>query len=282
VAPLDRLVAECAELGGHALAVPTDVTDEAAVQALAERAIERFRRVDAWVNNAGVYTVGRFVDTPPAAFRRTVEVNLMGSVHGARAILPHFRAQGAGVLVQVASIDAHLPAPLVSAYVASKWAVLGLAESLRQEVRDLDCVHVAVVSPAAVDTPLWQHAANYTGREIKAASPTYAPEQVARAIADQIERPRREVLVGAVGRAMARQRRLAPAMTDRLFAAFMDRDQLTDRPAPPTDGALFEPVASGTGATGGWRTVHPRTRGRLLAAGAGAALAGAALVVARR
>jgi NAD(P)-dependent dehydrogenase (short-subunit alcohol dehydrogenase family) len=186
------------------------------------------------------------------------------------------------VLVNVASVDAHAPAPYVSAYVASKFAVLGWSESLRQELRDLPGVHVAVVSPAAVDTPLFQHAANYSGRELKALTPTYAPEQVAKAIADVVERPRREVIVGLAGRVLARQRRLAPALTDAAFAKQVGRDQFGDRRAAPTDGNLFEPVPYGTEATGGWQTVHPRTRRRALVVGASAGLAGLGLLALRR
>jgi NAD(P)-dependent dehydrogenase (short-subunit alcohol dehydrogenase family) len=178
-------------------------------------------------------------------------------------------------------VDAHLATRLVSAYVASKWAVLGLSEALRQELRDLADVHVAVVSPAAIDTPLFQHTANYSGRELVALSPTYAPEQVAGAIAALIERPRREVIVGAMGRVLARQRRLAPALTDRLFAAQMARDQFGDGSATPSHGNLFEPMAAGTDVTGGWRTVRPRRR-RALALGAAAGIAGAAALAWRR
>jgi short-subunit dehydrogenase len=280
--PLVSLVDECKRHGAEALAVPTDVTDPGAVERLAERARERFGHVDAWVNNAGVYLVGRFEDTPLEAFRRVLEVNLLGCVHGARAILPHFRSRRAGVLVNVASVDAHVPAPLVSAYVASKFAVLGWSESLRQELRDLEDVHVAVVSPAASDTPLFQHAANYSGRPVKALTPTYAPQQVAETIAALIERPQREVIVGAAGRLLARQRRLAPALTDRIFAKQMSVDQFGDGAAAPTDGNLFEPIAHGTEETGGWRTVHPRTRRRALVVGTATGVVGLTVLALRR
>lgn len=264
---LEDVAAECAALGGEAIAVPTDVSDEAQVQALAARAVERFGVIDAWVNNASVYMVGRFEDTPPDAFRRLIDVNLFGSVHGARAALPHFRERGRGVLVFTTSIDAHLPAPLVSAYAASKWAVYGFAESLRQELRDDREIHVSLVSPAAIDTPLFHHAANYSGRRLKAISPTYEPEKVARAIRRQVERPRREVIVGGAGKLAAAQRRLSPALTDAAFSFLTKRDHFAEGEAPPSAGNLWEPVVEGTAASGGWQTV-PRGARRIVLVGA--------------
>ena len=79
---LEELARQCQAAGGQALAVPTDVTDEAAVAELARRAVERFGRIDVWVNNAGVYLLGSLEAIPPAAFRRVLETNFFGYVHG--------------------------------------------------------------------------------------------------------------------------------------------------------------------------------------------------------
>jgi NAD(P)-dependent dehydrogenase (short-subunit alcohol dehydrogenase family) len=112
---LEELARECEAAGGPALAVPTDVTDEAAVAELARRAVERFGRIDVWVNNAGVYLLGLLEATPPEAFRRVLETNFFGYVHGARAVLPHFREQGHGVLINNASVYSHVGAPWLTA-----------------------------------------------------------------------------------------------------------------------------------------------------------------------
>ncbi len=264
------------------MAVPTDVTDEAAVQRLAQAAVERFGGVDIWVNNAGVYAVGRFEDTPSEAFARIHETNFLGSVYGARAVLPHLRARGAGSLVFVASVESHLPAPLVSAYVSSKWAVRGFAESLRQELRREPDIHVAVISPSAIDTPLFHHSANYTHRQLKAPTPTFAPEKVAGAIVHALERPRRETIVGAAGKLLAWQRRLAPSLADRVFAKQIEVDHFGEGSASPSDGNLFKPMAEGTATTGGWNTVPTGVRRAGLAAGAALAAAiGAGLLLRR-
>ncbi|MEZ0231029.1 MAG: SDR family NAD(P)-dependent oxidoreductase, partial [Planctomycetota bacterium] len=102
--PLERLASECEERGGLAIAVATDVTDEHAVYALAKTAIETFGRIDAWVNNAGVYVAGPFEKVPLDVWRRVLETNVLGVVNGCRAALPYMKEQGAGVLVNVASL----------------------------------------------------------------------------------------------------------------------------------------------------------------------------------
>jgi len=179
---LEELARECQAAGGQALAVPTDMTDEAAVTELARRAVERFGRLDVWVNNAGVYLLGSLEATPPEAFRRVLETNFFGYVNGARAVLPHFRHQSHGVLINNASVYSHVGAPWLTAYVSSKFAVRGFSEALRQELADLPEVHICTVSPSPIDSPIFASAANYSGRAVKAPPPTYPPEQVARAI----------------------------------------------------------------------------------------------------
>ncbi|HEY6864214.1 MAG TPA: SDR family NAD(P)-dependent oxidoreductase, partial [Burkholderiales bacterium] len=120
---LEDAAAECAALGAaSALAVPTDVADADAVERLAERAESAFGRIDVWINNAGVALLGRVEEVPLADFRRVLDVNLFGYVHGARAALRRFRAQGRGVLINNASILGLAGWPYASAYVASKFA----------------------------------------------------------------------------------------------------------------------------------------------------------------
>jgi short-subunit dehydrogenase len=250
-APLQEVADACERLGVGALAVPTDLTDEDAAEELARRAEARFGGIDVWVNNAGVYLAGRFEDTPPEAFRRVLEVNFFGYVAGARAALPRLRARG-GVLINNASVDSAASFPYFSAYVASKWAVRGFSTALRQEYRGTG-VSVCTVLPAAIDTPLFQHAGNYTGRAMKALNPVYSPEMVASAMLRCAERRPREVIVGGAGKLMALQYALAPALAERLFAGQVEADHFrTDVPAPAGPGNLFTPMSEGTDAHGGW------------------------------
>ena len=265
---LREVAAECEQRGARALVVPTDVTDEAAVQELAGSAVGHFGRIDVWVNNAAVTLFARFEDAPPADYRRVIETNLFGYVHGARAAMPLFYRQGSGVLINVGSIMSKVPAPYASAYVVSKHGVRALGECLRQEVvlAGADDVHVCTVMPATIDTPFFQHAANYTGRAVKAMPPVYPAEDVAEKIVDLAQRPEREVVVGNAGRLMELQQTLAQGMTERTLATLIDEQHLADEPAPPTPGNLFAPVGEGTGVSGGWRSDGGSSRSRKLAA----------------
>jgi NAD(P)-dependent dehydrogenase (short-subunit alcohol dehydrogenase family) len=174
---LEALARDCQAAGGQALAVPTDMTDEAAVAELARRAVERVGRIDVWVNNAGVYLLGPLEATPPEAFRQVLETNFFGYVHGARMVLPHFRQQGHGVLINNASVYSHIGAPWLTAYVSSKFAVRGFSEALRQELGDLPDVNVCTVSPSPIDTPIFASTANYSGRAVKAPPPPTRPSR---------------------------------------------------------------------------------------------------------
>jgi short-subunit dehydrogenase len=274
--------AECESLGGRALAVPTDVTDEEAVRELARRAIEHFGRIDVWVNNAAVGLFGRFEETPSDAYRRAIETDLFGTIYGARAVLPYFREQGSGALINNSSVVAKASQPYTSAYVISKFAIRALGESLRQELaldgaKDID---VCTVMPASIDTPFFQHAANYTGRAAKALNPVYDAEKVARTMVRCARRPKREVVVGSAGRMLALQHTLSLGLYERMAARLIDRDHFQDRPAAPSAGSLFEPMQEGTGVSGGWKADDGTSMRR--AALIGAAVTVPALLVWRR
>jgi NAD(P)-dependent dehydrogenase (short-subunit alcohol dehydrogenase family) len=253
---LQEVVAECQRLGKQALAVPTDVTNEAAVENLAQETLARFGRLDVWINNAGVLAAGRFEEIPSEVFNRVIETNFLGYVYGARAALQQFRAQGYGILINNASLESQMGAPYFSPYTASKFAIRGFSESLREEVEALDKIdiHVCTVMPATIDTPLFQHAANYTGRAVKALPPVYEVETAAKTLADLIEHPQREVFVGSAARVLTAMHTAAPAVTEHTFAKQVDKGHLSqNQDVSQTPGNLFEPVYEGTTASGGWK-----------------------------
>jgi len=279
---LAAVARECESRGGRATAVPTDVGDAESVRELARVAVERHGRIDVWVNNAAVTVFGAFEDIPLEDFRRVLDVNVMGYVHGARAALPVMREQGRGVLVNVSSIVGAVTQPYAHAYTMSKFAVRALGGSLRQELRLAHGRGVAVctVLPATMDTPLFQHSANYTGREVVAMPPVYAPERVARAIVRLVRFPRREVVVGPMGRGLILQSKFAPGLVERLMAGQVDRAHLSRRTAaPPASGNLHRPAAGRGSVVGGWHGAR-RTAVRR-AASAAALLAGAAVATRR-
>ncbi len=268
---LKATVDECRRRGAEVLAIPTDVTDEGAVRRLAQQAVAHFGRIDTWVNNAAVTMFAGVESAPMADFRRVVETNLYGYVHGARAVLPVFRAQGEGVLINVSSIAGKVGQPYTSAYTATKHAIRALSMSLRQELW-LDCardVHVCTVMPGVIDTPLFQHAANYTGRAIRPMPPVYTAERVARTIVRLASRPRREVYVGPAARLLAWRQLSRPADTERRMAKLTDKYHLSrKRTAKPTPGNLYRPLP--VSLAGGWHGAA-RTAMRRIAVAAVAA-----------
>lgn len=283
---LEELASECERLGGKALAVPTDVTDERAVKELARKAVENYGRLDVWVNNAGVALFARFEEAPLEEYRRVFETNLFGYVYGAQAALPYFSSQGSGVLINNDSVVAKASQPYTSAYVTSKFAVRGLSESLREELilDGAKDIHVCTVMPASIDTPFFQHGANYTGRAPKALNPVYDAEKVAKAIIRCAERPKREVIVGNAGRMLALQHTLSLGLYERMAARLIDKDHFQNEPAPPTSGNLFEPVQEGSGVSGGWKEARGVISARRMtfAGAVAAAAAGVGLLGWRR
>jgi NAD(P)-dependent dehydrogenase (short-subunit alcohol dehydrogenase family) len=276
-AALNEVVQECERLGGKALAVRADVTDEKQVLHLAAKAIDRFGRIDAWVNAAAVTLLSGFEDAPSDVFRRVVETNFFGYVHGARAALAQFRGQGKGVLINISSVLGKTGAPYSSAYSASKFAIAGFSESLRMELRSTPGIHVCTVFPATVDTPLFQHAANYTGRAVAAPPPVYQPEEVAAAILRCVTRPVREVTVGNVRRTIA-MRSVAPGLAERTYSSKVHREHFLNRPAPASHGNLFDPMPAYNTVHGGWSRGPNSKRALWLSAAFMVAGIGAAVV----
>ncbi|WP_031479776.1 SDR family oxidoreductase [Streptomyces bicolor] len=266
--------------GAQALVVPTDVTDAGAVEELARRAVERFGRIDVWVNAAAVTAFGPFQETPLEDVRKVLDVNIMGYVHGCRAALRVMREQERGTLVNVSSVAGVVSQPYTHAYGMSKYAVRALGASLRQELglEKANDIHVCTVLPATIDTPLFEHAANYTGRKPVAMPPVYSPERVARVIVDLARAPRREVVVGPMGRSMVLESRVAPGMTERMMARQADKTHLSRKESAPAGHGNLHVPAPGQGAThGGWggrrRTMMRRLAVATVTAGAVAGVA---------
>jgi NAD(P)-dependent dehydrogenase (short-subunit alcohol dehydrogenase family) len=273
---LDEVRRACEDEGGTALAVPTDVRDETAVQELAEAALARFGRIDVWVNNAAVTLFARFDEAPSDLYRQVIETNLHGTIHGCRAALPIFRQQGHGVIINNASVFGKMGTPYVSAYATSKHGIVGLSESLRMELVDEPHLNICTILPASIDTPLFQHAANLTGRKVKPMPPVYDADVVADAIVRNAFKPSREAIVGGAGRAMYLQRLMNPPMFERQTAKMVDQKHFQDLPEEHNDGNVTEPVPYGVDVSGGWdSTRRPLTGGAVGAVAALTALAAA-------
>jgi short-subunit dehydrogenase len=270
--PLEEVAAECEAAGAPTLHRTLDVADEEAVERFAAAAVERFGRIDVWVNNAGVMAYGPFLEIPADVFRRVVETNLMGQVHGARAALRRFSDQGSGVLINMSSVWGRVSSPQVSPYIISKNAVRALSECLSGELSAEDDIHIATMVPQAVDTPIFEHAGNYSGHRVRPIPPMLDVEEVARGIEACAESPKREVNYGQAGRVLEILYALAPGLYRRLAHPAFVRGTMTDFAAAPSAGNVL--ASAGPHAVdGSWRR---RRRPALRHAALAAALAAAA------
>ena len=189
---LAGLVAEIAALGREAIAVPTDVTRRPEVKRLVEEALARFGRIDIFVSNAGIYHRCPVRDLKIEDVERVMAVNFYGFLHGVQEVLPHMLGRGTGHIVLVSSVDGKKGLPPDGAYVASKFAVSGLAEVLRQELYGTG-VHVSTVFPGRVDTPL------IADLDVPWISAKIPPAKVARAILKAIKKKKPEIVVPWLG-----------------------------------------------------------------------------------
>jgi NAD(P)-dependent dehydrogenase (short-subunit alcohol dehydrogenase family) len=271
--PLAAVAAECEGDGAATLHRSVDVADEAAVEAFAAAVEERFGRIDVWVNNAATMAYGGFDEIPSEVFRRIVETNLMGQVHGARAALRRFRAQGSGVLVNMSSVWGRVPSPQVTPYVVSKHAVRAFSECLQGELASEPDVYVAAVVPEAVDTPIFEHAGNYTGRQVRPIPPVLDPEEMARGIEACAENPKREVSYGRAGRVLEVLHAAAPPLYRRLAHPSFVHGTWGQRPADPAPGNVLHSTEPHR-VEGGWRTRRRRALRRAFLGAAGGALSG--------
>jgi short-subunit dehydrogenase len=267
---LEAAAAACRALGVAVVAQAVDATDAAAVRALAEVAQAEHGRIDVWVNNLGLGAVGAFDETPIEAHDQIIRANLLGHMHGAHAVLPIFKAQGAGVLIHVNSAGGWTPAPYAAAYSASKFGLRAYAEALRGELAEHRGIHVCDVYPTFLDTPGLSHGANYAGRRLRPAPPVMAPERVAAVLTSLALRPRKSVILGLPAHAARLGYALAPGMTVSLMGRFMRSYFKLAEPAGRTDGALFSPSAAPGSVTGGLK--RPNMRAAAAAAGAGLAV----------
>jgi short-subunit dehydrogenase len=273
VSALEETAALCRARGGTAAFIATDVTVETDLERLRDAALAEWGRIDVWVNNAGTTYFARLDEGELRAHRRVIETNLIGAMVAARCVLPVFRRQRAGTLVNVGSVLSQVGQAFVPAYVVSKFGLRGLSEAVRADVADIPGIQVSTVLPYAVDTPHFQDSANATGKRAYAMQPVQEPETVARAIADVAARPRRQRYVPRYAAAGVALHWLWPGATEQLLQHALRSFHLVGRQAV-TDGNLFSPVADEGTVRGVRRPVIGRTLFAFWMAGAIATLAG--------
>ncbi len=282
---LQALADECRREGAKVKVVPTDVADHAQVKELASTP----KRIDVWINDAGVGAFAPFTELPVRELRRIVEVNLLGVAYGSREALKRMQEQGHGVPINLSSVLGEVPQPTAAAYAMTKAAIRSLSEALRSEMAPTKRIHVCTVLPEGIDTPFYRHAANHTGRAVKATPPVTSAGRVARAIVRLADHPRPETFVGRNGAILAAWHRLTPRPAEAAMAAitataqFGDESDEGDDGAAPSSGILFAATTPDDATvSGGFHGTARTARRRVIAAAALVGIAALAIAGARR
>jgi NADP-dependent 3-hydroxy acid dehydrogenase YdfG len=149
----DKLEAVAQSLPPQAepLIVPTDMTDQAQVSALIDKAYEHFGRVDILINNAGQSAAGPIATVNPDHYRQIIELNLFGPLHAIQAVVPKMKAQGGGVIINISSIVSKMAIPGIGAYASTKYALNGLSLTARNELA-ADNIRVVLFHPGRTAT----------------------------------------------------------------------------------------------------------------------------------
>jgi short-subunit dehydrogenase len=243
---LEQLATELREKGAQVLPVVTDVGIHDQVGRLGNMAVERFGRIDTWINNAGISIFGRTEEVPLDDHQQLFQTNFWGVVHGSLEAVRHLKQHGGGALINIGSEVSDRAVPLQGMYSASKHAVKGFTDALRMELEKEGApIAVTLIKPAAIDTMFAVHAKNFMEREPTLPPPVYAPELVAQAILYAAQHPKRDVYVGGAAKMNAVGGFHMPSLIDRLMRKkLFDQQQAGPRSAIGRGDSLYAPDAS--------------------------------------
>lgn len=185
---LKQVAAQIDQAGGEALVLPTDVCEQDQIESMVREALQRWGQVDILVSNAGQYIRRATTELDAQVMHTSMQVNFFSHLHLVQATLPHMLERKSGHIVLVSSMDGKKGLRPDAPYVATKFALNGLGEVMRQELREHG-ISTLLVLPGRVDTPLIDYL------KVPLISAKISPEAVAKAIVKGIERNRAEVYV---------------------------------------------------------------------------------------
>lgn len=213
----DVIEAEAASLradGFKAFAVAADVSSRPSVEAMVAAAVSHFGRLDVLINNAGVSTAnGTLMENDEKDVRFTLDVNLMGGIYGVWAAVPAMEKVGGGVIVFVSSCIGKRGVPLNAVYCASKFAVQGLTEAIRLELRAKN-IRVLTVCPPGVATPFFAK----NGKGEQRTHRLHPVDKIAALVVDACEREQRESLLTIDSKLLHWANVFFPGLSDWLIA----------------------------------------------------------------
>jgi NAD(P)-dependent dehydrogenase (short-subunit alcohol dehydrogenase family) len=254
---LEATKKEVENLGGKALAIPTDVSDAKAVEAAAEQTEREFGPIDVWVNNAMNSVFAKFKDITPDEFKRVTEVTYLGQVYGTMAALKRMLPRDKGSIVLVGSALAFRGIPLQSAYCGSKHGIQGFYDSLRTELMaDKSNIKTCMVQLPAMNTTQFGWVLSKLPNKPRPMGKVYQPEVAAKAIVFAAAHNRRSVWMGYPTYEAIIGNKIAPWYADRVLARTGIKGQQTSEPADPNrKNNVWEPVHEDRGAHGGFADI---------------------------
>ncbi|MGN7360092.1 SDR family NAD(P)-dependent oxidoreductase [Paenibacillus sp. SAF-054] len=218
----DKLEEAASDIAGKHAIQTLDVTNTDQVKQAMEEIIQEHGRIDILVNNAGYGKFESALDMPPEEFQRMMDVNYMGIVRCTKAVLPHMLERRSGHIVNIASMAGKIGTAKSTAYTATKHAVLGFSNALRQELRETG-ITVSTVNPGPIDTPFFDIADPSGGYVSSVEWLMMKPEHVARKIVKLMKTGREELNLPLKAAAAMRLYQLFPRLSDKLTYRMMNK-----------------------------------------------------------
>lgn len=214
---LERVQQECLQYTTDVAILQVDLLDNAALPAIAEKAIALFGRIDLLINNGGISQRSSVLETTPDVEQRIMQTNYFSAITLTKAVLPQMEKNGFGNIILMSSITGKIGVPNRSTYCASKHAIIGYFDSLRAELKMRNSpVNINIIMPGYIQTNISIHAVTGDGREQglmdKGQANGMSVEVCAKKIITAIRKNKKEVLIGRKEILMAYFRRFIPSL----------------------------------------------------------------------
>lgn len=236
---LDEVVELCRNLNVPVIGVQTDVSDAEQVKKLAERALELNGRIDIWLNNAGVMASGKFEEIPLEISEQVIKTNLMGYMYGAYNVLPIFKKQGHGILINNVSIGGFMPAPYSAVYSATKGGIKTMMECLQGEISNEPHIHICNLYPQIQRSTGNSHSAKYSGLDFKVMPFAADPRDTAQAFVSLAKKPKKDKFPDGMSYFIKTIHAIFPNAIVNTASAVM-RLMMKIKNAPPSEGNILE------------------------------------------
>lgn len=237
---LEKAADRCIALGAEVLAVPTDMAKAEDVEMLVNKAIVKFGEIDVWVNNAGVMASGKFEEIPMVICEQVIKTNLMGYMHGAYYILPIFKNQKKGILINNVSIAGFMPAPYSAIYTATKHGIRGMMNGIQGEVSNFPNIHICNIYPQVQQSTGNSHSAKYSGLAFKVPPFAADPKDTAALILKLAKSPKKDNFPDKTSFLLNSVYTLFPKFITNATSTSM-RVMMKLKDGEPTDGNVLKP-----------------------------------------